>query len=292
MHKVNMQLNEANQPNVADIEFPTTQADVAVAVVNGGGNNNSEEEIDRSENNSNSQGDVESSVTSNIGDNQSSPRKQRLSASGNHEAGAVQVNEQAPQVNRRFFLGLNRPSARARNAERRRRRRAALEERDDNLDAQVSQTQRRASVGASRRRGSSVAPVTERMSNALARLGSIPMVEATLVESTIHEEDQEVYEAERMGYCESRWKMFAFIMGVLLVLLAVLMSIFIEKSVFKNDSMAVPTLVPSVQPSSSPSYDTRATLDIVRERGFIRCGISDAAMKVGTRSFTLGLVSY
>ena len=118
------------------------------------------------------------------------------------------------------------------------------------------------------------------------------MVEATLVESTIHEEDQEVYEAERMGYCESRWKMFAFIMGVLLVLLAVLMSIFIEKSVFKNDGMAVPTLVPSLQPSSSPSYDTRATLDIVRERGFIRCGISGAAMKVGTRSFTLGLVSY
>ena len=280
-----MQLNEANQqPNDSDIEQSTTHADVAVAVVNGGGNNNnSEEEMDHSENNNN-----------NIhNDNQSSPRKERLSASGNHEAGAVQVNEQAPQVNRRFFLGLNRPSARARNAERRRRRRAALEG-DDNLDAQqVTQTQRRTSVRASRRRGSSVASVTERMSNALARLGSMPMVEATLVESTAHEEDHgEVYEAERVGYCESRWKMFAFIMGILLVLLAVLLSVFIEKSVLKNDGMAVSTFVPSFQPSSSPSHDTGAMFDIVRERGYIRCGISEAAKKAGTRSFTLGLVSY
>ena len=283
-----MQLNEANQPNDSDIEQSTTHADVAVAVVNGGGNNNnSEEEIDHSENNNNNNHDDDDNG------NQSSPRKERLSASGNHEAGAVQVNEQAPQVNRRFFLGLNRPSARARNAERRRRRRAALED-DDNLDAQqVTQTQRRTSVRASRRRGSSVASVTERMSNALARLGSMPMVEATLVESTVHEEDHgEVYEAERVGYCESRWKMFAVIMGILLVLLAVLLSVFIEKSVFKNDGMAIPTFVPSFQPSSSPSHDTGSTLDIVRERGYIRCGISEAAMKAGTRSFTLGLVSY
>ena len=51
------------------------------------------------------------------------------------EVGAVQVNEQAPQVNRRFYLGLNRPSVRARNArlrqERRMRRQTTGEEEDN-----------------------------------------------------------------------------------------------------------------------------------------------------------------
>ncbi|KAL7547496.1 hypothetical protein ACHAWF_018338 [Thalassiosira exigua] len=70
------------------------------------------------------------------------PRTQRLSSDGT-EVGAVQVDEQVPDINRRFFLGLDRPSVRARQRReraRRRREREERERRDQEEQQQASQS--------------------------------------------------------------------------------------------------------------------------------------------------------
>lgn len=110
--------------------------------------------------------------------------------------------------------------------------------------------------------------------------GSDVLVEATLVESNASVVVGEVVEAERVGYCARRWKSIGICLVSLLVLFAILLSVSLALGVFTTADDGLITDVPSMQPSSSPTWDTRPTFDIVRERGYVLCGISNVAISL------------
>ena len=121
--------------------------------------------------------------------------------------------------------------------------------------------------------------------------GSDVLVEATLVESNASVVVGEVVEAERVGYCARRWKSIAIFLVSLLVLFAILLSVSLALGVFTTADEELITDVPSMQPSSSPTWDTRPTFDIVRERGYVLCGISNFSNSLSQGSI-VDLVSF
>ena len=207
-------------------------------------------------------------VESNNNDDVDPPiRKQRVGSDGT-EAGAIAVDEIAPDVNRRFYLGLTRPSVIVRNRQERMRRR------EQRMQGEGVNGEECATVG------------DEEENLGLARRISSVFINQ-LVEATLVEESQEVYTAQQVGYCESRWKMFAFIMAFMLVVFAVLLSVFIADDV--EEILKIPaTDFPSVAPSFAPSFDTSPTFDIVQERGYLLCGLYNRTED----SFHMDLVSF
>ena len=219
----------------------------------------------------------------------------RRNTDGDSEVGAVQVNEQAPHVNRRFYLGLNRPSVIARNRRARReraaRRRRAASGGEDGNSATAAGISTSASAGGASHQASTPtrrSSVMNRMSAAFSRVASQILIEATLVE-----EDApvvgEVVEARPMGFFERKWKVFALIMGCALVLMTVLLTTLIARDDDVIREYDVVSTVPSSMPSIMPSFDTRPTLEIVQERGYLTCGLRQKTMEYG-RELRLALV--
>jgi hypothetical protein len=110
----------------------------------------------------------------------------------------------------------------------------------------------------------------------LGRVGSTlyAHVSATgeyLISATLVEEDDggEVVMAERVGFFERRGKVVA--LALCFVLLAAIFPL-VHVALVVPLRPDVPSMLPSMLPSSSPSFDLRPTLDIVKERGFVRCG--------------------
>ena len=63
----------------------------------------------------------------------------------------------------------------------------------------------------------------------------------------------------------------------MLVVLAVLLSVFIARA--NNNNIEDVANAPSMQPTWAPTFDMRPTLDIVRERGYIRCGFYESTLE-------------
>lgn len=89
-------------------------------------------------------------------------------------------------------------------------------------------------------------------------------------------EEGEVVMAERVGFLQRWWKVLGGVMCVSLVILATCLSVFLGAAAAAaaiGDGYDMrPTDALSAMPSSSPSFDTRPTLEIVQERGHVRCG--------------------
>ena len=213
------------------------------------------------------------SVESNNNDVDPPIRKQRVGSDGT-EVGAIPVNEIAPDVNRRFYLGLTRPSVILRNRQERRRRREQRMQGDGGVN------------------GEEEGAVSDEENLGLVQRISSVFIDQftqndTMVEATLVEENQEVYSAQQVGYCESRWKMFATIMAFMLVVFAVLLSVFIADDV--EELLEIPTTeFPSLMPSTAPSFNTGPTFDIVQERGYLICGLVNRTED----SFHVDLVSF
>ena len=238
----------------------STQTDIAIVIAN-------------DETNTDDDGNVNDNNTDevNINNETINTTKQRFSASGiKIEVGATDVDGQAPQLNRRFFLGLDRPSRRRLREERRNRRRQERENvSSGNIDiGNVTQQEpevRRSSV----RRTSLVQSVA----------AIFTPYTGSLVEATLVEDNGEVYEAQPISYWQQRWKRFVLILGLGLVLLAVLLSVFMIKDKQQNKAFddAMSENAPSMYPSSAPSYDKAPTLEQVIERGYLQCGVGKQA---------------
>ena len=95
------------------------------------------------------------------------------------------------------------------------------------------------------------------------------MVHATLVESG-------VVQARPVRFCERKWKVWALLLIFFVVMLAILLSIMLVDNAREDDVEVILTDVPSIQPSTQPSLQPsqfRPTLEIVQERGSVRCGL-------------------
>eukprot|EP00581_Thalassiosira_minuscula_P000852 CAMPEP_0183743076 /NCGR_PEP_ID=MMETSP0737-20130205/65031_1 /TAXON_ID=385413 /ORGANISM="Thalassiosira miniscula, Strain CCMP1093" /LENGTH=1112 /DNA_ID=CAMNT_0025978681 /DNA_START=259 /DNA_END=3597 /DNA_ORIENTATION=- len=221
------------------------------------------------------------------------------------EVGAVQVNEQAPSLNR---LNFRRASQLARTASRRARRRR---EREDNCDATTADEQTppirtlesrdggevpnasarttlRSSTesffGQGRRRSVGSSTWRRRASFFLRRTGltNLRLVEATLVEAN---DDVELVVAEPMSLVERKWKVFA-CATCSFILLFLAISFLLMNSLHNKRHhqpmiegaagiAMVPSVAPSMQPSLSllPNHDHRPTLEVIRAKGHVRCGL-------------------
>lgn len=177
-------------------------------------------------------------------------------------------------MNRRFFLGLDRGSARGRRErarQRRREARGAAAEPTASRRATDGSEQQGAEGGDERaqqaeargRRRSSV--VTFALTR-LATYNPSHPIPARLVSE--RSENETVYEAKQVGSCERNWKL---LVACILVLggLAVAVSLALGMEVSQNHAA---TDEPTVQPTSSPTHDRRPTLQVVEERGVVRCG--------------------
>ena len=159
-----------------------------------------------------SNNNIHQSVESKNNDDVPPPiRKQRVGPDGT-EAGAVAVDEIAPDVNRRFYLGLTRPSVIVRNRQERRRRREQRMQGEVNGEEGTTAVDDEENLGLARRISS---VFTNQLRSYFSRRKS----------GGIH--------GSAGRYCESRWKMFAFIMAFTLVVFAVLLSVFIADALRK-----------------------------------------------------------
>ena len=156
----------------------------------------------------------------NDNDNGDLPKKHRVDTGATTQVGAVKIDEPAPQLNRRFYRGLDRLSVRIRNARRREVRRQQIQEAEsDNTnvdgDGDVDGPQEQ-NVPQAVRRSSAIESINARVSAvfALSTGPGPPLIEATLVED-------ECIEAERLSYFALNWKSFALCFGFVLVILAV-----------------------------------------------------------------------
>lgn len=205
----------------------------------------------------------------------------------NDTVGAIQINERAPQINRRFFMGLDRPGARQRRTEDRAARRAAArrgsgsttpaeDQNNSNTGGQAAETlevsrntllttssNRHEEMNDSVESAVQSSFITRRISfsfnRRVTRQDSTMLIEATLVE------DSEIYEAKTMGFCQRYW-MFIFAITVVILTTSTLVGLFIEPPFTKAPKTSPPTL--------SPTFDPRPTLDIVQERGYLLCGVN------------------
>jgi len=187
------------------------------------------------------------------------------------EIGAVHVDEQAPQLNRRYYM---RPSVLARNARARQerarnRRRQETADAGDNRETQTSQSGRETSTSYDGR-STLVRAISTLFASVWNAENQEGLVSATLVE------EGEVFEAKPVGFLERKWKTFAVGMCFFLVLLAVLLSVFIAKEATEGPEKVltiISSMQPSMQPSSPPSFTPGPTLEIVQTRGHVLCGL-------------------
>lgn len=167
--------------------------------------------------------------------------------------GAVQVDEQAPQINRRFYLGLDRPGECERRAEARTAhravRRGSLMPPDSNGDNSNSTVPRRASI------------FGRFTMSSLPSARSNILVEATLVE------DSDVFEAKTMGYCQRHWRWIVAIAVGILLPIALFGILYVQPLAARTE--------PNSSPTPLPTFDSRPTLEIVHERGYLMCGSMD-----------------
>ena len=186
--------------------------------------------------------------------------------------GAETVDEPAPQLNRRFFLGLDGDAARDRAERARERRREArmADEPTAGSEGRVAEEgggERARSEDEGGRRRSSVFSSVPRLARAMTYNSNYP-IPARLVSS---DQEHTVYEAEPMGKCERNWKANVACILVLSVL-AIAMGIVLSLVVLVKEAN---TDRPTVQPTGSPTHDQRPTLQIVEERGVVKCGSND-----------------
>lgn len=226
-------------------------------------------------------------------------RKERPTSTSAHtdesEIGAQQVDEPAPQLNRRFFRGLARRNTlqRSRERERRARRRQGLEN-----SATITLPTQEELMTASVRpmQGSVFSSISSsgvhqdvhdsgNTRDSFVRRFSKILLSATLVEE---EPPMKVAVAEPMSFLQRRWKILVAGGCLLLIIITVLLSVFLT-AMMRDNSTNMPTTVPSSAPSSSPSFDPRPTLAIVQERGYVRCGLFQK--KTEARNFRRDLVS-
>ena len=208
---------------------------------------------------------------------------------GENTVGAIQINERAPQINRRFFMGLDRPSVRQRRTEDRAARRAAAAARRGSTTSPVedqnnsnnnngglaaetvevsgnttllssSSNRMNDSVVSSANQSSFIPRRISSTFNRLSRHDSTMLIEATLVE------DSEIYEATTVGYCQRYWKFIFAITVVILTTSTLVGTLVIEPPFTKAPKTSSPTF--------SPTFDPRPTLDIVQERGYLLCGVN------------------
>jgi len=233
----------------------STQTDTAIAIVDDDTNTDGDDNI----NNINTNDE-------DINNETISTKKQRFSASGTKiEVGVTDVDGQAPQLNRRFFLGLDRPSRRRLREERRNRRRQEREN-DGSGDVAVGDNQQETEVRRSSMRRTSLVQSVAAIFTPYT---------GSLVEATLVEDNGEVYEAQPISYWQQRWKRFVLILSLGLVLLAVLLTVIMIKNTKEDNALSVSA--PSMYPSSPPSYDTAPTLKQVIERGYLQCGVGKQA---------------
>ncbi|KAL7533568.1 hypothetical protein ACHAWF_009709 [Thalassiosira exigua] len=101
---------------------------------------------------------------------------------------------------------------------------------------------------------------------------SLYHVRATLVE----DEDGEVYMAERVGFWDRKAKRLACAMCAVVAILTVSLSLALTDVIDPWEEH-----VDGAQPSLSPTFDPRPTLEIVQERGYVRCGLDDVTLSSG-----------
>ena len=151
----------------------------------------------------------------NDNDNGDLPKKHRVDTGATTQVGAVFTSEPAPQLNRRFYRGLDRLSVRIRNARRREVRRRHIQEAESD-NTNVSGDGDGDVDGPQEQNVSAIESINARVSAvfALSTGPGPPLIEATLVED-------ECIEAERLSYFALNWKSFALCFGFVLVILAV-----------------------------------------------------------------------
>ena len=88
----------------------------------------------------------------------------------------------------------------------------------------------------------------------------------------------EVAQAEKVKpfLKQKEGKFTILIVGLLLLSVAILLAVFLSGQGGRSGVSEVKNvLLPSEAPTTSPTFDPRPTLDIVRERGVVNCGIED-----------------
>ncbi|KAL7517166.1 hypothetical protein ACHAWX_002114 [Stephanocyclus meneghinianus] len=234
----------------------------------------------------------------------SSPRDSAVEASNNStdrrwskqpaalnssEIGASQVDERAPNINIRFFrLSSRRTSFRE----------SLNDESNNNSDSvrtgnspiipasnnavqdqeMTASVQLVTSVLASSLSGSGLSRSSVLQDDSLsnqsrrsshARDNSNPLIDATLV---VENEPIEIVVAQPEGFFHRHGKIIALVSSVVIVVFVTFMTLTLTE-VIALRSTPQPLPMPSSAPSLAPSYDPRPTLEIVKERGKVRCGM-------------------
>mmetsp|Transcript_19829 Transcript_19829/g.43151 ORF Transcript_19829/g.43151 Transcript_19829/m.43151 type:complete len:1013 (+) Transcript_19829:140-3178(+) len=105
------------------------------------------------------------------------------------------------------------------------------------------------------------------------------LVSATLVEEGSDVVGGEVVMAEPVSFFDRKWKSFALPTCILLALLAVLLPLTLTGIINSQGEQYKSLDTP--QPSFSPTFDTRATLEIIQTRGYVRCGLLNMTINSG-----------
>ena len=101
--------------------------------------------------------------------------------------------------------------------------------------------------------------------------------ESHIVPSAYLVQDVEVAQAEEVKpfLKQKEGKFTILIVGFLSLSVAILLAVFLSGQGRSGVSEVKNALLPSEAPTTSPTFDPRPTLDIVRERGVVNCGIED-----------------
>ncbi|KAL7544861.1 hypothetical protein ACHAWF_008230 [Thalassiosira exigua] len=108
---------------------------------------------------------------------------------------------------------------------------------------------------------------------ASVRRNSLYVVQATLVEE---EDEGEVYVAERIGFWDRKAKRVACAMCAVVAILTVSLLLALTDVIDPWEDN-----VDGAQPSLSPTFDPRPTLEIVQDRGLVRCGLDELTLSSG-----------
>ena len=98
----------------------------------------------------------------------------------------------------------------------------------------------------------------------------------------VEDEDVEIAQAEQVQpfFQRKEGKLTIIVVGGLMASLAVLLGVFLTRDSWDDDNDAGSVQQePSAVPSVAPSFDPRSTLDIVRDRGVVNCGIEDTSQE-------------
>ena len=192
-------------------------------------------------------------------------KRSRVATDG---VGATAIPEPAPQLNRRFFLGLNRASARFRARQRRETRRRrneggdAEEQRTENDDTEQQNRRQQTAGSAGRNSDRRRSSILRFIPDVLASYNQDLPIRATLVQE---ESQGEIVEAKRVGFFEGHWKLL-FLSCLLLLGTAITLGMLLG-------TVSTSPEVTDKAPTAAPTYDPRPTLEIIQSNGFIRCGM-------------------